>query len=421
MFSVASNAQRQSAEITDKNKGIEKALDFLAATNQLASNQLATTTKSNYKVQILTNLHHISQFEKEWRQLEDRCAKPTNVFQTYDWCSNWVKSCASDNDCYKIYIVTITQNNKCVLIWPMMTTCSGPFHILRWLSEPYSQYGDVLLDPSCNTQEVLNLGFAQIKSHPKANSVRFRHVREDAYIADFLKQHAQPDNHIDYAPCLEIEKFPTEKAYETRYNKSQRRRRKRIRKSLEKFGPVDFSINSKGTKFLNTLKLAITEKRTWLKERGLYSKPIMSDDLETFFTNLAENGQTVETRASHLAAGEKDASFEIGLRFKNYHFGYITAHNAHLTDLSPSRLHMDLSQRSAINDGLDTFDLMVPSDPHKKTWSSTRVQTRDYFTDLNFMGIVYDVGYLKVVRPSVRWLYLRAPSNIRRHFTRLVC
>ena len=415
MFSAASNVQRQSTQIDSNSKGLEKTLGLFAS-----SADRTTDTKTPYEINILTNLQNISHFEKKWRKLENNCAKSINVFQSYDWCSNWVKSCAVGNDCYGIYIITVSKGDECLLIWPMMTTCSGPFHILRWLSEPYSQYGDVLLDPSCDTQEVLNLGFQQLKRHPRANSVRFRHVRDDANIADFLQQHAQPDSYVDYAPCLEIEKFPTEQAYDTRYNKSQRRRRKRIRKSLEKFGPVDFSINSKGAKFLNTLKLAIAEKRTWLKERGLYSKPIMSDDLETFFTNLAENGQTVETRASHLRAGEKDASFEIGLRFKNSHFGYITAHDAALTDFSPSRLHMDLSQRSAINDGLHTFDLMVPSDPHKKTWSSTRIKTRDYFAHLNIAGAFYDMVYLKMLRPCVRWLYLKAPSNIRRHFTSLI-
>ncbi len=415
MFSTANTIQRQTTDISQKSPGIESALKLMT---DAASKSVPVSDK--YQIKILKTVHDIFRFETQWRKLEEACAKPTNVFQSYDWCANWVKTCAVGNDCYSIHIVTVSKNNECLLIWPMMTTCSGPFHIMRWLSEPYSQYGDVLLNPNCNVEEVLSLGWVQLQQHPNANSIRFRHVREDAAIAAFLQQHAQPDAHIDYAPCLEIKKFPTEQAYDQRYNKSQRRRRKRIRKNLEQYGPVVFDTNSTGPSFAKTLKLAITEKRKWLKQRGLYSKPIMSDELETFFSSIAENGKTLETRASHLTAGEKDVSFEIGLRFKNHHFGYITAHEASLTNASPSRLHMDLSQRCAINDGLDTFDLMVPSDPHKKTWSSTQIETRDYYTHLNFIGALYDAVYLKLVRPCVRWLYLKAPSNIRRYFTRLV-
>ena len=371
-------------------------------------------------VGILNNVEDMVQFETPWREMEQRIEKPSNVFQSYDWCLSWSRTCTLDNDCYGIHIITVSRGNRCLLVWPMMTTCSGPFHILRWLSEPYSQYGDVLAVDDGDLEAALALAWQKLKDHPFADSIRLRHVRKDATVAGFLENHARHDKHVDYAPYLEIKKFPTETAYDTRYSKSQRRRRKRIRKNLEQFGPVDFSIANKGSKFLHTLKTAITEKRKWLSERGLYSKPVMSDELQLFFTDLAENGKTVTTVASQLNAGDREVSFEIGLRFKNRHFGYITAHDAALTDASPGRLHMDMSQRCAINDGMDAFDLMVPADPHKKTWSSASVQTRDYFIHINTRGAIYTITYLEFIRPCVRWLYLKAPSAIRRHITRFV-
>jgi CelD/BcsL family acetyltransferase involved in cellulose biosynthesis len=370
------------------------------------------------QVRVLKSFAEVTRFETQWRNLEEKAAKPHNVFQSYDWCANWIKSCTLDNDCYGVYIVTVSRGDECLVIWPMMSRCSGPFSILCWLSDPYSQYGDVLAADDKYLNTALDLAWDQLKSHPVADSIRFRHVRQDATIAAFLDKNTQHDNHIDYAPFLEIDKFPTEQAYDTRYTKSQRRRRKRIRKNLEQFGPVQFNIANSGKKFAQTMAIAVAEKRKWLSERGLYSKPVMSDEIETFFINMAENGKTLRTVASQLNAGEKKVSFEIGLRFKNRHFGYITAHDAKLTDASPGRLHMDLSQRAAINDGMDAFDLMVPADPHKKTWSSSKVKTCDYFTHLNTRGAVYSILYLKALRPCVRWLYLKAPSTVRRYITR---
>lgn len=373
-----------------------------------------------YQIEVLSSVQDMARFEQRWRELEDRVANPSNIFQSFDWCMSWAQTCTLDNDCYKIHIITISRDDQCLLIWPMMTTCSGPFHILKWFSEPYSQYGDVLAAKTDNLDEILHLAWKQLQIHDFADSIRLRHVRKDSIVSNFLETNARKDGQINYAPFLEIEKYPTEEAYETRYTKSQRRRRKRIRKNLEKIGPVTFDTNTQGQGFLKTLGLAIKEKRCWLSQRGLYSKPIMSHELEEFFVHLSNNSSTLKTVATQLNAGDQDASYEIGLRFKGHHFGYITAHDARLTDMSPGRLHMDLSQRAAINDGLEAFDLMVPADPHKKTWSSNSVQTRDYFTHLNARGAIYSLAYLKIIRPCVRWLYLKAPTSIRRHITRFV-
>jgi len=152
----------------------------------------------------------------------------------------------------------------------------------------------------------------------------------------------------------------------------------------------------------------------------LQSKPVMSDQLQPFFCSIAQNGKNLQTVASMVTAGEREISYEIGFRYRGYHFGYITAHDAELTHASPARMHMDLSQRSAIKDGMKAFDLMVPADPHKVTWSSNKVKTTDYFTHINFTGTIYTFWYLTVLRPLVRLVYLKAPDKIRRMITKFV-
>ncbi len=380
----------------------------------------AQTRDNQNTIKILHTVQDMAQFEKQWRDLEDRVAKSTNVFQSFDWCMNWAQTCTIDNDCYHIYVVTISRDDQCQLIWPMMTACSGPFHILNWLSEPFSQYGDVLAIADENLDTNLQLAWQKIQAHPFADSIRMRHVRDDATIAPFLKANARYDGQVDHAPFLEIDKFPTEEAYEARYNKNQRRRRKRIHKNLEQFGAISFTSSHDGDSFCRTLGLAIREKRKWLSRRGLYSKPVMGDELQVFFSDLAKNAKTLTPIASQLNAGDREISFEIALRYKGRHLGYITAHDTTLTDASPARLHMDFSQRAAINDGMATFDLMVPADPHKKTWSSNSIQTCDYSFHLNTRGAVYTAFYLKTLRPILRAVYLKSPVSFRRRITSFI-
>jgi CelD/BcsL family acetyltransferase involved in cellulose biosynthesis len=181
---------------------------------------------------------------------------------------------------------------------------------------------------------------------------------------------------------------------------------------------VAFTSTHTGRGYHHILKVAIEQKRIWITERGLHSKPIMSNELQVFFNELAQNGKTLTTVGSQMTAGKRNISFEISLRYRKHHFGYITAHDSTLTDASPGRLHMDFSQRDAINQGMQAFDLMVPADPHKKTWSSNAVRTCGYFTHLNTRGAIYTALYLKTFRPMLRWLYLKAPASVRRHITR---
>ena len=390
------------------------------STDPAVSKKVTNPAPDSLRIGVLHSFEDIKAFESQWRKLEETAAKPSNVFQSYDWCLNWAQTCTVDNDCYGINIVTISRNDECLLIWPMMTTCVGPICVLRWLSDPFSQYGDVLVANNNEKNNLLELAWQELKSHPSADSIRLRHVRHDANVHDFLASYAKNDGSCDYAPYLEIDKFPTQAAYDTRYTKSQRRRRKRIRTALARNGEINFSHANKGSRFDHSLNRAIAEKRHWLNQRGLHSKPVQSTELVSFFHALAENGKTLKPLASQLSAGEREISYEIGLRYKNQHFGYLTAHDRQLTDTSPARLHMDLSQRLAIDDGMNAFDLMVPADPHKKTWSSARIETADYFIAINTRGALYTLVYLQVLRPVVRTVYKALPARIRRHITRWI-
>lgn len=405
---------------------------FYRQTSNYACNSTDTVLKSNIElplnvvasdqlsIEILKSHDDMARFETQWRELEDQAAKPSNVFQSFDWCMNWVKTNANQNECYQVFVVTVSQNEQCKLIWPMMIDCFGPFSVLRWLSEPFSQYGDVLVAETTEKDQLLELAWKKLKSHPTADSIRLRHVRSDSNVYKFLVDHTTDSGVCDHAPFLEIDKFPTQSAYDGRYSKSQRRRRKRISNNLAKIGEIKFEHDNQGQCFDNALNNAIAEKRKWLVARGLHSKPIMSPELAPFFNAMSSNGKTLKPIASQLSAGDQKISYEIGLRYKNHHFGYITAHDSTLTDASPARLHMDMSQRLAIDDGLDAFDLMVPADPHKKTWSSSSVKTSEFYAPVTAKGAIYTGLYLSLFRPMIRTIYKSIPAKYRRHITRFV-
>lgn len=368
-------------------------------------------------VDVIDSLDGLEALEADWRVLEDKAARPTQLFQSFDWCAAWSRARAGDR-CVGVAIITVRIDGRLVLVWPLMRVCVGPLCILRWLSDPYSQYGDVLIARDVDREVVLGAAWSRIRTLPGVDAIRLRHVRSDALAATFLSRHCRPAGEADTAPALDLTQFADEAAYDKRYNKTQRRRRRRIRQELEQRGALEFRLLRSGPEFDRLVGRIIDEKRHWLIERGLHSRPLADPHLADFIRGLAA-GRKLDVVLSVLSCAGEAVAFEIGLRFGRHHFGYITAHDHTLTDASPARLHMDLSQRRALNDGMRVFDLMVPGDPHKVSWSNMAAPVFDFCAPLSPLGRLYSFVYLEGVRPVIRRLYHRASPQMRRRIKRL--
>ena len=190
-----------------------------------------------------------------------------------------------------------------------------------------------------------------------------------------------------------------------------RSRRKKIRKELETLGPIEFCVLPNGSMSDAAIAEAIAEKNKWLQERGRQNRILKCPGHLKFLVELSRaQNSGVEMVTSEIRAGDKPISWEIGFNFHGTHFAYITSHVNALTDLSPGRLHMDLSQRHCIKQGLKKFDLMVPNDQHKESWSSNSVEASDHYIPMTLTGRVYGQAYLRTLRPIVRRLYYRTPT-----------
>ena len=364
------------------------------------------------RVSLVTALADFEELEGPWLALEAD-ARPHNVFQSFAWCGAYARNYLASGGVQSLCVITGYDQDRLVFVWPLMKVRVGPFTILRWLSEPFGQYGDVLLAKDHCPMTWLRAGLTYLAQKKFASAIRLRHVRDDAVAQPFLRDNFRDARVKDGAPFLDLTAFPDETAYEARYGKEQRRRRKRIRKSLESLGPVEFRMLTGGAEQDRHIDVALAEKRKWIEQRSLWTKALGCPKLRELLRH-ASRGGGMSVVASVLTAGGKPVSWEIGLRFKDTHFGFITAHDTALTDASPARLHMDLSQRRAIADGMKVFDLMVPLDRHKDSWSNAVMPVRDFHRPLSPAGWLFGVGYLEWLRPILRRAYYDATPRWRR-------
>lgn len=347
----------------------------------------------------------------KWQKLETAAGAAIHVFQSFAWLNTWASTYGAD-----LAVVTGYRGEDLVFAWPLMKSRLGPLTALRWMSEPHGQYGDVLLEAGQCPMSWLDAATDFLRQTRGIDIIRLRHVRQDSPALAFLDRHFRASNLAEAAPFLDLTAFSNEAAYEQRYSSCQRKRRKKIRKVLEEdLGPVAFEVLTGGPGLVSAMREAIAEKCRWIDERGRQNRILGCPNLPVFLEHLLNNGGA-EPRlvVSRLTAGGRPVSWEIGLRRGKVHYCFITAHMNELTDYSPARLHMDLSQRQALKDGMAIFDLMVPNDAYKDSWCSGRVAAHDYHLPLTPLGRLYGVGYLEQLRPRLRHAYYNMSPEVLR-------
>ncbi len=366
------------------------------------------------EVSRVSTLAELCTLEAEWKTLEDRLCDSQLVFQSFDWCSTWSEVFLPVCPHLQLCVFTVRRSGQLLAILPCMIDRTNGLKVLRWLSEPYAQYGGMLCDPTANVTAICSALMDAIANQHSIDLVYLRHVRASSASWSLAATHLHPTGYHEIAPFMDLSAFDTDEAYLARYTKSQRRRRKKISNAISQLGTVTFRKLTSGTEFEKICNHLIVNKRTWIAERGLHTTALHAPQLERFVTELSRReASRLETILSETLADGRSISHELGLRYKGRHCAFITAHDPELTDLSPARLHMDGSQRLALADGMTTFDLMVPGDPYKESWSSGNVAVADFASPLTLRGRLHHTFYLRLLRPIMRKAYLKAPGALR--------
>lgn len=362
----------------------------------------------------ISSLEEMASIAADWRSLEDEVDQSSLIFQSFDWCYTWAETFLGTCQHKKLCILVARANNRVIAIVPTMIDNISGLRCLCWLTQPYGQYGDILCAPQFQTPQTSDALLAGLKSQDDIDLVHLRHVREGGFASAFAQQHLSESGYYETAPFMDLAQYADEKSYQARYNKTQRRRRKKIANTIEQFGEISFTKHSKGETFDQLSELLLKFKQSWIAERGLHTSALRSSMMTAFIKALSQReGSYVETALTELKAGDLSISQELGLRYKGRHCAFITAHDPEHTNLSPGRLHMDHSQRLALADKITTFDLMVPGDAYKASWSSGVVKVSDYAMPLTWRGNIHYRIYIRFLRPIMRFIYLRSPDAIR--------
>jgi CelD/BcsL family acetyltransferase involved in cellulose biosynthesis len=384
---------------------------FVLKSTETVAPDFASDLPLTSHITIISNLQGLMALREQWQALEQDSWTATSVFQSFDWIASWCETYCAGDEAADIHTLVGYDNNRLVFVFPLMLKKPKGVRMLTWLSDPFGQYGDVICAKDQNPHLWIANALTFLRRLKGIDLLRLRHVRADSTLAVAAAHHLMDARLNECAPFLDLTAYKTEDDYENRYTGTQRKRRKKIRRHLEEKGPVTFTQLRLGTDSDRAVDEAIAEKNLWLADRGRINRVMSCPRHASFLKRLSRRtSNAMNMIVTELAAGGKPVSWEIAFQFGGTHFAYITSHVNALTDLSPGRLHFDLSQRACLAGGLERYDLMVPHDAHKESWSSGKTDTKDYFLPLNLRGRLVGEIYLRRVRPILRSVYYSLPS-----------
>ena len=370
---------------------------------------------------LITTTRSLNRLAEAWADLETRCHVSPTVFQSFDWVKCWNDVYGKPDSARELHVVAGFAENKLVFLLPLMLQQRFGFKILTWLTEPVGQYGDALVDQNHNTDLWFNHAVQYLQQHKAADILHLRHVRDTSNFAPHAKANWFDGKLNERAAAMDLTQFKTEADYDARYDARQRKHRRRARQALEALGPVSFEQLTDSAAIDEALTAATKEKLTWLRERGRFNTTMACPqhlDMLKLLGRVKDKPTALSVTVIKIAG--KPVSWEGCFAYHGVQYCYMTAHDSTMTNLSPGRLHFDMAQRHWLAQGQKSYDLMVPYDPYKESWSSAYEPVNDYYLPLSLLGQIYGHLYLGILRPKARAIYMKLPNSVLRTLKRLL-
>jgi CelD/BcsL family acetyltransferase involved in cellulose biosynthesis len=356
---------------------------------------------ASLELAVITTLEGFQALESDWNVLAADAGQSIHVFQGFNWNWHWARHFLSSTR--RLSIVTGRRAGRMVMLWPLVTERTHGLHVVAWMGEPVSQYGDVLVESGPESLSLLRQGWAFVVSTLKPDLVRLHKTRADSTIAPLLAQVNPTVTQRLEAPFLDLSSAPTFAAYEDRYTVKARKNRRRLLRRLEEQGPVTVRSYAAGPEASQIAQRAIHMKRVWLAEKGLVSPALSDARTLAFFESIAlDTSRPVDIRVSTLTCADELAAVEIAFKCHDRLAIHIMAYDLSYEKAAAGVLLLERLLQTSLETGVATYDLMAPGDGYKKEWADATVGVTDYAVPLTLKGFGYARGWLGFVRPRLK-------------------
>jgi CelD/BcsL family acetyltransferase involved in cellulose biosynthesis len=350
----------------------------------------------------------------EWTELFERAGRPEQLFQTFEWLDCWADHFLDDPG--RLRLVIGRRDGRLAMVWPLIitTNCFGLAQ-LGWMGEPVSQYGDALLEPGPLAHETLVAGWSAVRALG-ADVALFRKTRGDSNVGALLAVQAIACEHAE-APFAQFRgKTDFAMVLSRRSPKAQSSRRRLLRR-LQETGDISFETGADPQSAQSLLRAAFRMKRDWLLRRGLYSAPIESDAMLTFFLDFAARApDQVTTLVDAILRDGQPVSVGVTLACKGSGFGHLLAHDPDCDKQGAGVLLAEHVMKSCFARRLERYDMLAPYDAYKAEWADDAVPAADFIAGFTPPGKLFAYAWSSGARQRIKTAVKKMPARAGRMF-----
>ena len=338
--------------------------------------------------EIVTSAEDLVAMERDWTGLYAACANPQPAFQSFAWCLEWCRQfLGSGGGDDRLSIVCGYADGRLATVWPLVVERKLGLRTLKWLGEPVSQYGDVLVRNDPRRDVWIEEGLDFIRSSIGCDLVNLAKVREDSPLAKIFAREGCERMANEQAPFVDLQQFDSIDSFRKAQSKKTRRTRRRMRVLLEEQGVLKFEIHHGGKAAVAAIENAFAFKAAWLEQRGIISRAFSNNRVLEFWTGLAQrDNKKSGLIVAVLSCGDQPIAIEIGLRVGDVHVAHVGSFHPEFEKFSPGSLQMEELIGACLEQGITTYDLLAPHDTYKERWASGRIGVSDYVLPVTAAG-----------------------------------
>ena len=371
------------------------------------------------QLSFVTSATDFFELEPEWRDLETRAGTKFNYFQTFDWVSNWWRHVGSAAD-VELLILTARSGARLTLVWPLMIVTEKGLRVIKWLSEPHLQYGDVLAETGPGLDDLLNRAWRLIKSHDGHDAIALGKVLSTAHVYEFLNRRCPVACNPSVASQLDLSAYDSCAAFGKVMGRSRRKRHTRRYNKIDKLGDLQIAVHLSGAAQTHAIEQAFAFKQDWLTQNGLLSQTVFEASSAEFLASLPSAPGGPHMVVAEMSLDGKPLAIEIGFVFKDHYYSYMGAFDLAWRDYSPGKVQMREMISWCIENGMDQYDFLGTSAAYKSEWTDCTIDMRDFCDAGTLKGAAYVRVWLGSLRPLAKQAFERLSPNCRRAVLHLI-
>ncbi len=379
----------------------------------------AATSTNGITLEIIADSDAHAGLEAKWRDLCNH-APEHGFFQIYTWVWAWWKHLGEASG-YKLCIITVNQDGRLVLIWPLVVRRLALWHIGTWLGAGTGQYGDLLLEAGADRTHWLEAAWRAIEDDCNIDLLYLEGIQENAIVQSFMAGNTGVLQPKTNSPCINIREFRDWQTYQAGLKRSFRQNMHRTRRRLEEKGQLVHRVLDDPAEIAQVVTKSIRLKLDWLKQRNIYGRLLEKAEAKQWLDQLTQSAQQDGLlKITTLNLDETMIAMQIGFLYRRHLYCYFGAFDIAYSSFQPGKLETADTLKWAFENDVDTFDLMPPADDCKLYWAQSETTVQTFIGHITAWGRIAKLLYNNDLRNNAIGFYRYLPRGFRRFVVRLL-